>query len=187
MPKFKPKKTLDPRLKKALLELDPSWSGETPELPRPISLSSEGQERLRSALSKAPDPNAAYGRLAGAALRAFHGISMKWGLSEEDQKEILEVDQIPTMEALRRAKWDSSDFETLECFSHILGIYSALHTLFSSEANADAWIKKQNSAPLFGGRTALQVMREGITGLRAVRAYLEHEIYGFHPPQGLEP
>ena len=183
MPKPKPKRPLDPRPKKDLQELDPSWGGETPELPRPINLSSDGQERLRAALLRAPDPNAAYGRLADAALRAFHGISTKWGLSEEDQKEILGAYEVPHLEILGKKGWGIADFEALECFSHILGIYASLHTLFSSEANADAWIKKPNSAPPFSGRAALEVMREGITGLRVVRTYLEAEVFCFHPPQ----
>jgi hypothetical protein len=121
--------------------------------------------------------------LVGAALRAFHGISTKWGLSEEDQKEILGVYEVPHLWAPGKKGWDLADFEALECFSHILGIYAALHTLFSSEVNADAWIKKPNSAPPFSGRAALDVMRDGIAGLRVVRTYLEAEILGLHPPQ----
>lgn len=156
MPKPKLKWPIDPWLKKSLQEMDPSWSGQTPGVPRPICLSSEGQERLQSALLGAPDPKAAYVRLAGAALRAFHGISTKWSLSEEDQKQILGVHEIPNIDSLGKKELDVADFEALECFSHLLGIYAALHTLFSSEASADAWIKKLNSAPPFSGRAVLR-------------------------------
>jgi len=173
VPKPKPRKTLDPKVKKALQEFDPSWSGEFPELPIPISLSEEGQKRLRAILSRADDPEEAYGRLAGAALRAFYMISMKWGLSEEDQKAILGVNEGLSIEALVDKGATSLDMEAMECFSHILCIYRALHTLFPTDSQADAWIKKLNYAPLFKGRTALDVMKEGIVGLRAVRGYLE--------------
>ena len=155
--------------------MDPSWSGEFPELPKPLSLSEEGQKRLRAVLSRADDPDEAYGRLARAALRAFYMISMKWGLSEEDQKAILGVNKDLSLEALANRGATSLDMEAMECFSHILCIYRALHTLFLSDSQADAWIKKPNHAPLFNGRTALDVMTEGIMGLRAVRAYLEAE------------
>ncbi|MDR3682108.1 MAG: MbcA/ParS/Xre antitoxin family protein [Geothrix sp.] len=181
MPKPKPRRTLYPKLKKALQELDPSWSGEIPELPKPISLPEEGRKRLRAVLSRADDPDEAYGRMAAAALRMFYMISMKWGLSEEDQKAILGVDEDLSIEALVDRGATSLDMEAMECFSHILGIYRALNTLFPTDSQADAWIKKPNYAPLFIGRTALQMMREGIVGLRAVRAYLEAEAPSSHP------
>lgn len=65
-----------------------------------------------------------------------------------------------------------------------LGIYRALHTLFSSETSADARIKKPNSAQLFGGAPALQVIKGWVTGLRSVRAYFEAVVMGGTPPPG---
>lgn len=183
MPKNSPRKPLDSRLKQILQEMDPSWSGETPELAKPIRLSPGGLERLRAALSPAPDPEAAYGRMANAALRLFYLISRKWGLTEEDQNAILGVEENQSLEALGKKGWGSFDLEALECFSHILGIYGNLHTLFPSGSQADAWIKKPNSAPLFKGRTALQVMKEGVVGLRSVRSYLQAEVIGMPKPR----
>lgn len=184
MPKNSPRKALDPRVKRILQEMDPSWSGETPKLPIPISLSPEGLRRLQTILSRDEDPDRVYGRLAAVALRLFYLIAVKWGLSQADQMAILGVEGDRSIESLSSRGWDSSDFEALECFSHIIGIYRALHTLIPSEPQADAWIKKPNAVPMFNGDTALQVMKEGIVGLRSVRGYLEAEALGIHPLQG---
>lgn len=125
MPKNSPRKPLDSRLKQILQEMDPSWSGETPELAKPISLSPGGLERLRAALSPAPDPEAAYGRMANAALRLFYLISRKWGLTEEDQNAILGAEENPSLEALGKKGWGSFDLEALE-FSVRGGSFIAL-------------------------------------------------------------
>lgn len=108
-------------------------------------------------------------------LKTCFRIVEAWGLPEDEGVRLLGCDHMPALSEVT--------FDQLERISHILGIYKSLHTLFPSKANADAWIKKPNSASLFAGRTALDVLRDGITGLRAVRSYLEAEVLGIHPPQ----
>ena len=64
--------------------------------------------------------------------------------------------------------------DTLERLSYLLGIYKALQILLPAAAAADAWVKKPNSAPLFGGRSALDRMLGGnVADLVAVRQYLD--------------
>jgi hypothetical protein len=56
----------------------------------------------------------------------------------------------------------------------LLGIYSALQVLLPKPEAADAWIKKPNTAPIFGGRSALERMLSGQVGdLYLVRQYLD--------------
>ena len=64
--------------------------------------------------------------------------------------------------------------DMLERISYILGIYKALQVLLPKAESADAWIKKPNAAPTFGGQSALDRMLSGnVADLYAVRQYLD--------------
>jgi len=64
--------------------------------------------------------------------------------------------------------------DTLERISYLFGIYSALQVVLPKPESADAWIKKPNSASIFGGRSALDRMLSGQVGdLYLVRQYLD--------------
>ena len=64
--------------------------------------------------------------------------------------------------------------DTLERISYVFGIYAALQVLLPKADAADAWIKKPNTAPVFGGRSALDRMLSGQVGdLYLVRQYLD--------------
>jgi hypothetical protein len=64
--------------------------------------------------------------------------------------------------------------DTLERLSNLLGIYKSLQLLLPDAAAADAWVKKPNAAPFFGGRSALDRMLAGnVSDLHAVRQYLD--------------
>ena len=66
------------------------------------------------------------------------------------------------------------DRDTLERVSYVLGIYKALQILLPDAAAADAWVRKPNTAPLFGGKPALQRMLSGnVADLYVVRQYLD--------------
>ena len=70
--------------------------------------------------------------------------------------------------------------DTIERISYILGIYKALQILLSDEAAADAWVKRPNTAPLFGGRSALERMLSGqVADLFTVRQYLDAQRGGW--------
>jgi hypothetical protein len=52
--------------------------------------------------------------------------------------------------------------------------------LLPEPAAADTWIKKPNTAPLFGGRSALQRMLSGLVAdLYVVRQYLDAQRGGW--------
>ena len=111
---------------------------------------------------------------SAAALRTFFNIARAWGLSAAEEQRLLGV-QRSTVYA-----WRSGDFparldpDTLERLSYVFGIYSALQVLFPVADRADAWIRKPNTAPLFGGDSALTRMLGGkVADLFEVRHYLD--------------
>lgn len=113
--------------------------------------------------------------LSAAGLRAFFNIARDWGLSTDEQMVLLGAPGRSTF-----FKWKSAPEtvdlkrDTLERLSYLLGIYKALQILLPAAAAADAWVKKPNSAPLFGGRSALDRMLGGnVADLIAVRQYLD--------------
>ena len=113
--------------------------------------------------------------LSAAGLRAFFNIARDWGLSGDEQMVLLGGPGRSTF-----FKWKSAPEtaelkrDTLERLSYLLGIYKALQILLPDAAAADAWVKKPNIAPLFGGKSALDRMLGGNVGdLLAVRQYLD--------------
>jgi Antitoxin Xre/MbcA/ParS C-terminal toxin-binding domain/Antitoxin Xre-like helix-turn-helix domain len=113
--------------------------------------------------------------LSVAGLRAFFNIARDWGLSTEEQMVLLGAPGRSTFFKWKSAP-ETADLkrDTLERLSYILGIYKALQILLPATTSADAWVKKPNTAPLFGGRSALDRMLGGnVADLLAVRQYLD--------------
>lgn len=112
---------------------------------------------------------------SGAALRAFFNMADLWKLTASQQMKLLGITAQSTF-----FKWKSEadnarlSRDTLERISYLLGIYRALQILLPEPAAADAWLKKPNDAPLFGGRSALDRMLSGnVADLYVVRQYLD--------------
>lgn len=103
------------------------------------------------------------------AIRAFFRIGEAWGLTLEEKMDLLGMG---CQASLQQAHEAGLNLDQVERISHILAIYRALRTLLPSDAQANAWVKRPNQAPLFEGRSALEVMQQGLGGLRAVRDYL---------------
>jgi hypothetical protein len=113
--------------------------------------------------------------MSAAAIRAFTRMAGLWGLTVEEQLLLLGEPARSTFFAWRKHPERASlPRDTLERISNLLGIYKALQILFPDTAAADAWIRKPNSAPMFGGRPALERMLAGnVSDLNAVRRYLD--------------
>ncbi|WP_280154479.1 antitoxin Xre/MbcA/ParS toxin-binding domain-containing protein [Piscinibacter sp. XHJ-5] len=111
---------------------------------------------------------------SAAALRTFFNISKAWALTATEEQRLLGV-QRSTVYAWRAGDHPARlDADTLERLSYVFGIYSALQVLFPVAERADAWIRKPNTAPLFGGRSALERMLGGqVADLFEVRRYLD--------------
>ncbi len=110
---------------------------------------------------------------AAAALRTFFRLADAWGLSVQEQTVLLGVART-TLYQWKQGKVAPLDRHLLERLSHLFGIYSALQILFPATRRADEWVRKPNTAPFFGGRSALERMLGGqVADLFVVRQYLD--------------
>ncbi len=118
--------------------------------------------------------------LSGPALRTFFRIAEAWGLSVEEQMTLLGLTARSTFFKWKKSADALLPKDTLERISYILGVYKALQILLPDPAAADAWVRRPNKAPLFGGRSALDRMLSGqVADLFLVRQYLDAERGGW--------
>lgn len=111
------------------------------------------------------------------ALRTFFRLTDQWGLTAAEARRLLGMPPMMTFWLWRLGSGRGIDQATLERISYLLGIYKALHTIFPDAARADAWIRRANQAPGFGGQSALDRMLNGdMAELRAVRTYLDAQL-----------
>src|SRR5262245_35789378 len=112
----------------------------------------------------------------GAGLRAFANIAEAWKLTVADQLTLLGIASRSTFFKWRRERDPRLPQDTLERLSYLLGIYKALQILLPDAKAADEWVRRPNSAPPFGGRSALEHMLSGqVADLYVVRQYLDAE------------
>ncbi len=116
---------------------------------------------------------------SGAALRAFFGIAKVWKLSTEEQLRLLGLGSRRSTLFHWKKHGGVLTMDTLERISFLLGIYKALRILLPSEDAAHSWVKRPNTAPLFGGKPALERMQKGIGDLFLVRQYLDAQRGGW--------
>jgi hypothetical protein len=116
---------------------------------------------------------------SGPALRTFFRIAEAWGLSNDEQMTLLGTER-STYYKWKRERDGLLSKDTLERISYILGIYKALHILLPNDQAADTWIRRPNTAPVFGGKSALDRMRSGqVSDLYVVRQYLDAQRGGW--------
>jgi uncharacterized protein (DUF2384 family) len=113
--------------------------------------------------------------LSSVAVRAFGNIAKAWGLGLREQRAALGNVTKQTIynwrEHPERARLSS---DQLDRVSYLLGIYKALHILFTRPEQADSWIRRPNAALPFGGRPAADLIFSGrIEDLIRVRRYLD--------------
>ena len=118
--------------------------------------------------------------LSGPALRTFFRIAELWNLSVEEQMTLLGLTARSTFFKWKKNPNTVLPKDTLERISYILGIYKALQPLLPNEQAADEWVKRPNTAPGFGGRSALDRMLSGeVADLIVVRQYLDAQQGGW--------
>ena len=114
--------------------------------------------------------------LAPAALRTFFRIADGWGLSQAEARTLLGNPPESTYYKCKSGKVGNVSSDLVERISYVLGIYEALQILLPDPAAADAWVKRPNAAPLFNGRSALDLMLSGrVADLFLVRQFLDAE------------
>ena len=120
------------------------------------------------------------GELSGPALRTFFRIADAWKLSPNEARRILGDPPRSTFFLWKRAREGQLSRDALERVSYVLGIYKALQILLPDKDAADTWIRRPNSAPLFGGGPALDRMLSGnVADLYVVRQYLDAQRGGW--------
>lgn len=110
---------------------------------------------------------------ARAGLTAFFSIAEELGLDAEQQRILLGSPGRTTFFDWKKKKAGNLSRDTLDRISYLLGIYKALHILFS-ERSARDWLRHPNAAPLFNGKSPLDYLLSGqLVALADVRRYLD--------------
>jgi Protein of unknown function (DUF2384) len=125
--------------------------------------------------SKPTAVNLNTGAAAEAALRTFWRLAEAWKLNIAEQLTLLGVART-TLYQWKQGKVGPLDRHVLERMSYLFGIYAALQILLPVSERANEWIRKPNTAPFLGGKSALERMLAGQVGdLFVVRHYLDAE------------
>jgi hypothetical protein len=120
------------------------------------------------------EPAPVTGDLSGPALRAFFRIAEAWGLNATQERVLLGSPPPSTFFKWKKDRAGNLPRDVLERISYVLGIYKALEILFPEARRANEWVSRPNTAPLFGGESALDRMLRGNVGdLYVVRQYLD--------------
>ncbi len=128
-------------------------------------------------ITQAKQPRVSYtsaGNVAAPVLRTLFRIADAWQLGSKELMKLLGSPPRSTFYKWKQGEHVTLPHDVLERISYLFGIYSALQVLLPKAEAADAWIKKPNSAPLFGGKSALDRMLSGqVADLYVVRQYLD--------------
>ena len=112
-------------------------------------------------------------RLSPAALRAFFNIVERWGIRDEDARQLLGGISSGAYYELKKKPTRVQDQDRLLRISYLIGIFKALNILYGARL-ADAWVQLANSNTIFGGRTPLAYMTQGGTlAMERVRSLLD--------------
>lgn len=115
-------------------------------------------------------------------LRVYFRITAAWGLTTEQEMRLLDASKSLFNEWRDGTVPSGLSPATLERLSYVSRIYAALQILLPIPERANAWVKAANTAPIFGGASALKLMESGQVGdMRCVADYLE--AYLPRPPE----
>ncbi|MGH8290922.1 MAG: antitoxin Xre/MbcA/ParS toxin-binding domain-containing protein [Steroidobacteraceae bacterium] len=119
-------------------------------------------------------------RLSPGALKAFFNIIERWGVRDEDARQLLGgVTNGPYYEMKKDPQGRVLDADRLVRISYLVGIFKALNILHS-EPLADEWVKLPNTNRIFRGAPPLAFMRSGgVPAMQAVRRLLDARRGGF--------
>ena len=110
------------------------------------------------------------------ALRAFFKIAELWRLDQKEQLALLGLTDPLQLAQWAEGKGPNLLRDTLERISYVLGIFKAINVLLPVPEHANAWVRKPNNAPIFGGKSALDRMTAGnVSDIYVVRQYLDAE------------
>ena len=103
-------------------------------------------------------------QLERAAAETFEQLADRWRLTAEERLRWLgkDLDPAPSAE------------EKLDRVSYALGIYRALHIIFSEPELADSWMRRNNE--YFGCSALTHALSGGADAMRDVREHLEGQL-----------
>ena len=113
-------------------------------------------------------------RLSPSALKAFFNIVDRWGVRDEDARQLLGgVTNGPYYAMKKNPKGRVLDADKLLRISYLIGIFKALNILHG-QLLADEWVRLQNSNRIFVGSTPLAyMMKGGAPAMQTVRRLLD--------------
>lgn len=112
-------------------------------------------------------------RLSPSALHAFFNIVERWGIRDEDARQLLGGISSGAYYELKKKPTRVQDQDRLMRISYLIGIFKALNILYGARL-ADAWVQLANANAIFGGRTPLAYMTQGGTlAMERVRSLLD--------------
>ena len=112
-------------------------------------------------------------RLSRSALKGFFKLRERWGLRDEEARELL-----GGLSSSAYYEWKKNPERVLEVdritrISYLVGIYKALHIIYGDKL-ADEWVKLPNRNALFAGRSPLEYMMSGgLVAMQTVRRLLD--------------
>ena len=112
-------------------------------------------------------------RLGPSALKAFFNIIERWGVRDEDARQLLGgVSNGPYYE-MKKNPDRALDTDKLVRISYLIGIFKALNILHSGKL-ADEWVRLPNTNRIFAGLAPLEYMVKGGTpAMQTVRRLLD--------------
>jgi hypothetical protein len=113
-------------------------------------------------------------RLSPSALKAFFNIVDRWGVRDEDARQLLGgVTNGPYYEMKKNPKGRVLDADKLLRISYLIGIFKALNILHGQPL-ADEWVRLPNANRIFVGSTPLAyMMKGGAPAMQTVRRLLD--------------
>ena len=113
-------------------------------------------------------------RLTPSALKAFFNIVHRWGIRDEDARQLLGgVTNGPYYEMKKHPDGRLLDADRLFRISYLVGIFKALNILHGQPL-ADEWVRLPNTNRIFGGASPLAYMvKGGVPALQTVRRLLD--------------
>jgi len=110
-------------------------------------------------------------------LRVFRDICRCWSAAEDEQVKLLGLAGAAELRELLDSGGRGTGEAPLLRISLVFRIFRAINTLLPEAARADAWMRAPSTAPLFAGRTAMEVMTSTSEGLGQVCEYVEAELF----------
>lgn len=109
-----------------------------------------------------------------AALRTFFNIVDTWRLGPDTGQTLLGTSSSTYFRWKKDPNQAQLSLDTLERISYILGIYKALHLIYSDNEVANSWLERPNTNPIFGGEPPLKRLLGGqVADLYLTRQYLD--------------